>query len=230
LYHRAALLTLPFLLVVFADRGSDYNHLLDLVVLAVPVIGCLWSSLPGLTADLTGARVALTSAIVWVLFAGWTGAMERGLREVVFHRDELSRRYPVRPLVGILPKEGSVFSEDPWIDVARARRPVAQDPFALALLSSKYPEVTAPLVKRLEQGDFTRVVLLRRLDRATGDDWHEWYERHLGPAIVQAIADHYQLVAQAEGYFVYAPIRRGPGVSPPTNDHAALTLRAEAAP
>jgi hypothetical protein len=108
------------------------------------------------------------------------------------------------------------LSEDPWIEVARGRRPTVQDPFFLATLARSHPEMIAPLIKRLETGEFDRVILLRRLDKATGDDWHDWYQRHFGPLIVKAIAENYQLVAQSEGYYIYAPIRRSNG------EHASL--------
>jgi hypothetical protein len=208
-YHRALLVSLPITLVIFADKGADYNHLIDLVVLAVPVAGCLWCTLQH-GAENLGVRAGLAVTGVWVLFAGWTGVMERPLREIVFHRADLTVRYPSRPLVGVLPDGGSVFSEDPWVEVSRGQRPVVQDMFALAVMTQKYPDVTAPLIRKLEQGDFQRVVLLRRLDRANGDDWYEWYGRNLGPVVVRAIADHYQLVEQKEGYFVYTPKGRLP--------------------
>jgi hypothetical protein len=204
-YHRALLLSLPILVVIFADKGSDYNHLLDLVVLAVPVAGCLWGTLPQGAENFSGARAGLAVVGVWVLFAGWAGVMERPLREIVFHRADLALRYPARPLVGVLPEDGSIFSEDPWVEVSRGRRPVVQDMFALAVMTQKYPDVTAPLIRQLEQGAFQRVVLLRQLDRPNGDDWYEWYGRNLGPVVVRAIANHYELVEQKDGYFVYAP-------------------------
>ena len=44
-YHCAFLTAIPVLLVILADRGTDFNHLVDLVVLGVILIGYLWASL-----------------------------------------------------------------------------------------------------------------------------------------------------------------------------------------
>jgi hypothetical protein len=205
-YHAAVLCHLPILLVIYADKGSDYNHLLDLLVLAVPVAGVLWAALPAGREAGGGQRVALALAVGWALFAGWTTVLEGGVREAVlaWHGGPATT-YPRKPLTGLIADSDTVFSEDPWIDIARNRTPTLLDPFALSLLTSKHPELTEPLVQRLRNGEYSKVVLLRRPGTASSQDWHEWYGRHLGKPVVQAITEHYQLEAQAEGYFVYTP-------------------------
>jgi hypothetical protein len=205
-YHAAAFCTLPILIVVFADNGSDYNHLLDLLVLSVPVAGGLWASLRGEGEAAAGVRLAAGLAVGWALFAGWTTVLEGGVREAVFAwRGGPTTHYPVKPLAGVVGDGETVFSEDPWIDVSRGRTPTLLDPFALSLLTRKHPELTAPLVQRIRNGEFDKVVLLRRPGSASSQDWHAWYGRHLGEPVVRAIGERYQLLTESEGYFVYVP-------------------------
>jgi hypothetical protein len=214
LYHVAVVVAMPILVVIFADNGADFNHLLDLLVLSVPVVGGLWAAMPRhLPADGEQAQwTRLTATLVagWALFAGWTTALEGELREVVYSwRGGPTSYYPARPLAGLIAGEDVVFTEDPWVEVARGKTPTVLDPFVLALVSRKHPELTAPLVRRLRNGEFTKVVLLRRLGTASSRDWHPWYERHLGEPVANAIAERYELAGQAEEFYIYVP-RPGP--------------------
>src|SRR5262249_20585546 len=101
----------------------------------------------------------------------------------------------------------TVLSEDPWVEVARKKTPTVLDPFALSRLARNHPELTAPLVQRLRDGGFSKVVLLRRPGSVRSQDWHAWYDRHLGESVVGAIAGHDRREVEAGGYFVYV---RGP--------------------
>jgi hypothetical protein len=205
-YHLAVFCYLPVLVVIFADKGSDYNHLLDLLVLAVPVAGGLWVSLPGTREVNGGNRLALGLAICWAAFAGWATVLEGGVREAIWAwRGAPALAYPTKPLAGLVADNDTIFSEDPWIEVARNQTPTLLDPFAVSLLTKKHPELTNPLVERLRKGEFTKVVLLRQPGTASSADWHEWYGRHLGEPVIKAIRERYQLEAHAEGYFVYVP-------------------------
>ena len=61
IWQLSFLIELPLLALVLADPGSDFNHLVDLVVLTVLVVGELWVRLeprPGGVSAL-GAAIAL---------------------------------------------------------------------------------------------------------------------------------------------------------------------------
>jgi hypothetical protein len=206
LYHVAALCSLPILLVVYADNGSDYNHLLDLLILAVPIAGGLWASLRAEGDRAVGARAAAALVVCWALFSGWTTVLEGGVREAVYSlRGGPTTHYPVKPLADEIGDHDTVFSEDPWVQVARGQTPTLLDPFALSLLARKHPETIEPLVRRLRRGEFSKVVLLRQPGSASSTDWHLWYGRHLGGPILRAITERYEFQREIEGYFVFAP-------------------------
>ena len=123
IYHGALLLSLPILLVIFTDLGADFNHLLDLVILAVPLAGSLWASLPSTDRAHVAVRAGLAVAVCWVLFMCWTATLGNPLRDVVtawIEHNETS--FPAKPLAGLTPDDASILCEDPWIPVRAARR------------------------------------------------------------------------------------------------------------
>jgi hypothetical protein len=146
--------------------------------------------------------------VCWALFSGWTTVLESDLREMVYaRRGGPATRHPATPLAGVVTADDTVFSEDPWVEVSRGKTPTILDPFTLAMLTRKHPELTAPLVQRVRAGEFSKVVLLRRLGSTSSQDWHVYYERHLGGPVVRAITERYELLTESEGYFVYVPRR-----------------------
>jgi hypothetical protein len=203
-YHLGLLFCLPVLLAIFADMGADYNHLVDLVVLAVPVLGCLWARLPAPGQALGGLRAGLALALAWTLFVAWTGGMEGGVRGVLAGEAQ-ANRYPAKPLAGLIGDRDSVLSDDPWVDIARGRLPQVLDTYAVARLAEKHPHLTARLERSIRAGEFDWIVLVQPLDRHDPRDWHQWQEKRLGPRLLRAVADRYELRARAEDFYVYAP-------------------------
>jgi hypothetical protein len=208
LYHAAFLASAPITLAIFTDVGADYNHLLDLLVLAVPVAGSLWATaaVAGRSAD--GLRAGLAAAACWALFMGWTAHLGDPVRDVFTKRDTVSALFPPKPLAGLVADDAVILSEDPWVSLARGRTPIVLDPCALASLTRTRGDLTAELVHRIEQGGFDRVVLRRHGGEADAREEGEWQDRAMGRPVIKAIEANYRIVALAEGFVVYAPRER----------------------
>jgi hypothetical protein len=208
-YHLALFFCLPGLLLIYADMGADYNHLLDLVVLAVPLVGCLWRSLPSAEEGLGGLRAVLAVAMIWVLYASWANRMVFPLRDVfdALRGQETAAGEPACPLADRVAAGERILSEDPWVPIARGQVPVLLDPFVIARMQQSRPEMTADLVRRIETGAFDKIVLLQALDARNPHDRYAWEERHFGKPVVAAMRAHYRLLAKAEGYYIYVPDR-----------------------
>jgi hypothetical protein len=205
LYHAAFLASVPITLAIFTDVGADYNHLLDLLVLSVPVAGSLWATaaIAGRSAD--GLRAGLAAAACWALFMGWTGHLGRPLNDIFTKRDTISSPFPAKPLAGLVADDAVILSEDPWVSLARGRTPTVLDPCALACLTRTRGELTDDLVRRIARGDFDRVVLRRHGGDADAREDGEWEDRAMGRPVIEAIKAHYRVAAVAEGFIVYAP-------------------------
>jgi hypothetical protein len=222
LYHSALLFTLPILLAIFTDVGADYNHLLDLMVLAVPVAGSLWASLsrPGRRA-LAGPRAGLALAACWALFMCWTALLGDPAREVVqAHFNGDKPRFPAKPLAGLVADDAKLLTEDPWVAVTRGRAPCVLDPCSFAVMGRTHPELTDRLVRRIDAAEFDRIVLRRHDADGEGREDEEWQDRIFGPKVIGAVHRRYLPTARAEGYDVWAPKSRDDRASSGDDDAA----------
>ena len=209
MYHGALLLSLPILLVIFTDLGADFNHLLDLVVLAIPLAGALWASLPTTDRAHVAVRAGLAVAVCWVLFMCWTATLGNPLRDVVSAWIKHGRSsFPAKPLAAITRDDAALLCEDPWIAVSRNQAPTVIDPYAVACMTRTHPKLYAELVKRVEAGAFDQVVLRLHGGEFDPSEEGEWEDRTLGMPVINAVRKRYQVYKQAEGYLVYTPRER----------------------
>jgi hypothetical protein len=197
-------------LVTYTDRGSDTNHLVDLVVLAAVMSVSLWGALPPVREGTGSIRIGLGLGLVWVLFSGSVNMLVfpvlGAIRSVQEHRVEAE--FAAHPLADLLAEGGSVLSEDAWVEVSAGRLPTISDAYSLARMSAAHPELAEPLVKRVEAREFRYVILLQRLDAKTPPtDRYDWEDRAFGRQIVAALRQNYEFLSEREGYFIYVPVR-----------------------
>jgi hypothetical protein len=205
LYHAAFLASVPITLAIFTDVGADYNHLLDSLVLAVPVAGSLWATAKAAGRSADGLRAGLAAAACWALFMGWTAHLGEPVRDAWTRPARGTGAFAAKPLASVVPDDATILSEDPWVSLARGRTPTVLDPCSLACLTRTRPDLAAALLRRIEQRGFD-VVVLRRLGGETdAREEGEWEQRTMGEPVIQAVNANYEVVAQAEGYVVYAP-------------------------
>jgi hypothetical protein len=207
-YHMAIFFCLADLIVIFADRSTVANHLVDLVVLAVIVMGFSWASVNSKPAGTSSIRTLLLLTVLWGGLMLWARNMAHEVRDIV----AAGQRIPewvsgsYKPLANLVPAHESLFSEDAFVSVARNQAPVLLDPNRLADIARKDPKAIADLIERLRKKEFKHVVLLFRLDLDpyVNDDW---YESHLGPAVAAAIRENYQFACQSDEFCIYVPRR-----------------------
>jgi hypothetical protein len=214
-HHHCLFACLLVLLVIYSDSETNMNHLLDLVVVAIPVAGCLWAALPAAGAAAGGLRLGLGLAVAWVAYTAWANTMvfETLTAARLLREGRASVGHPAKPLAGLVGDDEKFLSEDPWVAIARRQKPRVLDPYSLGRFTESRPELAAELVRRVEAREFTRIILCRRLGEASPHDRRAWEDRHFGRPVVRSIRAHYRLRAQAEGFYVYEPRRAG-GVSP----------------
>jgi len=202
-FHYAFAACVPVLLVIYTDMGADTNHLLDFVVLAIPLMGGVLAAVYRSARQGVSSRIAAAAALGWLLYVSWANSMIFPVLDVWRNVD---RGYAAKPLPGVVADDEPILSEDPWVSLSRGRRPTILDPFALARLGQTRPQAVLELVGCIERQEFTHVVLLQRLDDSNPHDRYDWAVRHFGPPVVAALKANYTLETHAEGYYVY---RRG---------------------
>jgi hypothetical protein len=202
-------------LLVYTDKEANMNHLLDLVVTAVPVVGCLWAALP----EAGGLRLGLGGAVAWLVYTGWATTLVMPAYEVarIVRSGQTPPAYAVKPLAGLVADDAPILCEDPWVALARGKMPLVLDPYSLGRMSLHLPHLTRDLRRGIESRHFKQIVLCQRLDDTNPYDRRAWEDRHFGRPLVRAMREHYRLHAKAEGYFVYVPKEDS---GPPIGQHA----------
>jgi hypothetical protein len=197
---------LLILVVVFADIGTGFNQLLDVVVLTVLAVGHLGSR-PAADADATPTRVLSLVVAVCVM---WAAGIDL-IRTVGFDlRTGLAAASSGRPgvrapaLVAELVRPGeAVLAEDPAVAVALGQRPRVMDPFMVARLERSDPARVDPLVQWITARRFDLVVLVVSLDNRDLDYW--WSDYSFGLRVATALRENYQSNGIVGRYYLYRP-------------------------
>ncbi len=76
IFHYAFVACLPVLLVIYSDMGADTNHLLDFVVLAIPLMGAFLAAIYRSSRDAGTIRIASAFAVGWLLYISWANSAD----------------------------------------------------------------------------------------------------------------------------------------------------------
>jgi hypothetical protein len=201
--------------VVLSDNGAQGNHLIDLVVLVVLVVGELWGSSPTsapASAPAPGRLPAIAAVLGLALIWGaGTALTEPGLRgeTKAALAEALGRgadpRYDPWPLEGVVRPTDRVLSVDPYVAVRQGRRPAVFDPWMHVNVGQAHPEVLDSLAARVGAGEFDRLVIPWPLPQA-----REFFASvAFGEPVHEAACRHYALLGEYGGYYVYAPSAAG---------------------
>jgi hypothetical protein len=199
--HLAFLTAAVLLLGVLTRSGAIANHFLDLAIMSAILTGRLSLRLsqgPGRSALALGLGFTM---LLWTPVLGSSIAAIPAARARLAADERFLREHAGPGL--------RVLAENPAIPVMNGEVPVVLDPFTLATIGARHPELIRPLVARLEAQEFDRVVLQYRPDRAPSgwfaDAPRGWYTSNLGTDVIRAIERSYVLIAARDRYYVYAP-------------------------
>ncbi len=201
-YHWSFVLSIPVLLVIFADRGTASNHLVDLAVLNAILTGMLAARSDGLTWRKAAVTPILTAALFWALLTAEARTIAWPLRDLLSPKVTLLK--PNKPLAALISDSASMLTEDAFLDVSRGRVPVVLDPYALVFIEKKHPEWVARLVERIQRREFAFVVLQFRLDQDSSVN-KDWYSIVFGRKVSGAIRANYKFLVAKDGYCVFVP-------------------------
>ena len=202
IFHIALAYALLLLMVVYAEVGTGFNQLLDLVVLTALAVGDLAGRAPAAV----GPRTAPVLVLVVVVSVVWAAGLDL-VRTVGFDVRRAVAGAPTpraaAAVAGLVAPGDRVLAEDPSIDVALHRRPVVMDPFMVGRLERRHPERVEPLIAWVAARRFDLVVLIVPLEDRSLDYW--WTDFHYGPRVAAALRDSYRADGTLGRYFLYRP-------------------------
>ena len=202
LYHWSFFFCIPILVVIFADRGTIDNHLVDLVVLVAILVGLLWSALDEAAAGLPYLKSLLVLALLWALGAVETRTLGAPIRDVFSGQSQPLR--PNKPLADVIGDDAVILTENGLVDVSRGQAPVVLDPYALVYIEKKHPDWVADLAGRVKHKEFAFVVLEYRLDLDPNVN-DNWYAITFGRTVSTAIRENYHFLMERDDYCVLVP-------------------------
>jgi hypothetical protein len=149
-------ITLGFTLVVLTSPGTDYNHLLDLIVASIMVLGIQFHN--------QACSPRIWNILFFLLTAGLIFTWLPGTISIQKFMEAKGGK-PTRQIVegvieGIENRPGNILSENPLVPVLMNRRPVLLDAFALRRLSLTRPEILGDFTRKMENKFFGAVVLM----------------------------------------------------------------------
>ena len=189
-----------------ADVGSDYNHLLDVIVL-LPIVAYevmqglarrmddprpAWAFLAAMVLVGSSAALAVNSRSNLATAAGLTGAADPSI--------------DARPLEAELAGAATVLAEDPYISLYRGQQPTVLDPFMLVRVGRRDPALVEPLLALIATGRLDALVLKRDLEDPASEAWFRDFA--FGPGFYAAARARYRLCTSEAGFFLYVASSR----------------------
>lgn len=186
----AAILTFA----VYMDPGAWSNHLIDLIVLGPLVAAGYWAG---------AGKAAAVGLSALLLFTTASATVSLGNAFSAAAATVLGRGVARDPVAAHISADQTILSQDAYIPIARGQKPVIADPFMLRRISVNAPELVAPLVARIQNHEFDRIVLMFDLS----DREHYLRKAHFSEELWLAIEEKYTLVAGPidRRYYIYAP-------------------------
>jgi len=188
-------------IVVMADVGTGFNHLLDLAVLLPLVIAAAYAR-----SEAIGPRLALVAALAAATLASLAD-VRQDVHEAAVAAVQRSTPERLRPPALHTTVAAPILSEDPTIPVQRGARPTILDSYMLLRVLRREPARRRELIARLARHEFATIVLIMDLD--LDDPW--WSKSHFGISVARAIDRHYRFDRKVPGpvfaYRLYVPRR-----------------------
>jgi hypothetical protein len=200
IFQVALVAAAAILLVVMADAGTSYNHLLDVIVL-LPIVA--YEVVHGLARRMADPRPAWTFLAALVL-VGTSAALAANSGSNIAVAAGLSAAdapLDARPLEAELAGSGSVLAEDAYIHLYRGEVPPVLDPFMLVRVERRDPTVVEPLLTRIATGSFDVLVLRHDLEDPASESWYRDYA--FGSRFYEAARKAYRLCTRGAAFYVY---------------------------
>jgi hypothetical protein len=206
IFHLGLLASVASLLVVLADSGTDFNHLIDFVVLVAIVAGALAAQVARREREPL-FFLSILAVLVVALGVSYQTRMRIDARHALskLHSGYTPPEYNPRPLAGRVARNETVLSDDPFVPLSLGQQPVVGDAFMLLRILDRHPSWRADLLRRIKRHEFDKVVLIFPLDLT--NPW--WRDDHLGIQVATALARAYRPAGRVVGgydyYWLYVP-------------------------
>jgi len=179
--------------VIFTAEGTDSNHLVDLQVASLLVMGTWLASARDEAAQFGRAVVVV---------AGLAGCAS--LVNGIVNRESEDRRGTARQAIALMGDTTKpILAENPFIPVVAGQRPYMLDPYMYALLKRSNPAMAAVLDKDLDAQRFSAVVLEQ--DPHTDRGIATYSDVFFGEGFIERMEHSYVEAGRVKNRVIYKP-------------------------
>jgi hypothetical protein len=184
-------------LIIFGSPGVVYNHLINLHCAAI-ILLAVWISRSDQTRALPGLAFLAIAAVLSIFPAG---------RNLHSGDDIVPRRSDFQAAL-LIAKDNRqpILAENPLVPILAGQSPYVLDPFMFRVLSQRNPHFADPLWKKLQQKEFSEVVLEDDPSTKSGRRWY--LKVHFGNGFLQKVLDNYTLSQAMNGEYIFLPRQR----------------------
>ena len=185
---------------IFGSPGTNLNHLLDIQIASIVVLGYLAKP----THSQIQRRLGIFALVLATLIPIGRGGFAFVSRDPA-GTVRLADGSRFRNVIALVTRtDKPILAENPIIPVLAGQSPYVLDPWMLSLLRKRIDHFEEPLMERLRSRTFGAVVLAENPD---SDDGRDWYGRqNFGPGFTATLKDNYRLLSVIDGQYVYVPI------------------------
>ncbi len=179
-------------LYIFTSAGVWFNHLMEIQVAALIVIGFAITRSEAVGRLLIASLAALALVGSGVYVDRWQ-AMKH-----VDHRSEL-----LETVEFLKDVPAPLLAESPLVPLARNERPWLAEPFSVRVMGEYDPTLLKPLWKAMDDRRFGALVLLSQPPEPRWDNWLTY--THFGKDFIGYVDRNYVFVKKIGHYYIYLP-------------------------
>lgn len=205
---------------IFISPATNFNHFVDLQVASIVMLAT-WLARAERQNATFGVAALASATLIASMLAYYS-----------FGQDQMPRRFLfTRALHVIGNTQAPILAEHPLLPILAGQHPYLLDPFLFRVLWEHDPSFGEPLWKKLEEKQFSAVVLQDDPSTARGQRWYTLF--HFGPEFIRRLDQNYELASALGGQyiyggdFVYLPRRGQPAPGEAGPDHS-VTPRSKA--
>lgn len=209
--------TLVSTIAIFSSRGTDSNHLIDLLIACILILAFQFQKIETFSKVYNLCFLFVMGGILFMSIPGTISIKDR------IESAGKPTRATVQAIADELgPETKNLLSENPLIPILMGQRPIVMDPFSLRITAQKSPDVRADFTRKIENHYFGAIILLdwsgapldqleNAMEKHTSLGVDKFYgEVHFPRGFLDLLKEHYFLSFVKRPYVIYEPIKSSP--------------------
>jgi len=177
---------------IYGSPGIDNNHLVDLAVSSILLVGSASFSLTG-----KDIRSPIIICVLLLIFSVVHNIPS--LKKV--RSNNFKHRYPKEIVEIVKGSKASILVEDPLLTIIAGKKPYLLDPFMMRLMIAKDQSIKSAVFNFIDEKKIPKIIF--KNDPKINSRWYSAW--HFGDAFIQKVLDNYEEEKRIKNFFIYLP-------------------------